>query len=112
MKVTQIYAMTGNMIKTKRQLVEETGWSKRTVETRLAEIEAEQRPGGRYENCNYCVNHDGGLVSVNVLVWVDYLKYRKHLSQKNLRKNLPPYDPCKVAREYGFFQDKEEMMEL
>ena len=112
MKVTRLYAMSGGTIKTKRQLVEDTGWSKRTIEKMFAEIEAEQRPGGRYQNYRYCVNHTGGLVSVNELIWLDFLKYRKHLTQKNLRKNLPPYDPCQVAREYGFFQDKEEMMAL
>lgn len=112
MTVTRIFGLSGNLIKTKTQLMEEHGCTKRSIETRLAEIEAEQRPGGRYEHCIYCVNRDGGLVTVNYMVWLDYIHYRKRLQEKNLRKNLPPYDPYRVAFEYGFYKDKEIAREI
>lgn len=109
MTITRVFRLSGDVIKTKAQLVEETGWTKRSIETRLAEIEEEQHPGGRYEKCTYCVNRDGGFVTVNYLVWMDYIHFRKRLQEKNLRKSVPPYDPYKVAFEYGFYQDKEMM---
>lgn len=110
MTQTRLFAMSGNIIKTRKQIMEELGMSKRTVEERLKEIEAECRPGGRYENCQYCVQRSGGFVRVNWLIWNDYETYRTRLKEKNLRKSVPPYNPYRVAYEFGMYQDKEMVL--
>ena len=43
------------------------------------------------------VIRDGNIVLVNTLVFVDYLKYRKALQEKNARKHVPPFRPEKWA---------------
>lgn len=111
MTASRVYMMSnGPIIRSKEDIMKETGMCKRTVDERLKEIRAEMLPGGRYENLRYAVINEGRFTFVNWLVWVDYETYRVYLKEKNMRKNLPAYDPYKVAYETGMYQDKERMM--
>ena len=107
MKVTRIYNMSGGTYKSRAQIMTELNMGQRSVDGRIAEIQEEIR-NGRYSE--YAVIRDGGFTWVNWLVWIDYETYRKRLLEKNLRKNVPPFNPYKLAYEMGMYQDKEEMM--
>ena len=110
--VTKLFAMSGpNIMKSKTDLMEEWHMSKRTVEERIAEIEKEKFPGGRYENVITAVTAAGKFMMVNYLVWVDYNVHRVELQQKNLRKHLAPFNPYRVAWELGAYADKELALE-
>lgn len=83
----------------KEQLANEFGISKQTVHNRMKEIENEIK-SGRYND--YAVIQDGKLVLVNVLVFIDYLKYRKMLLDKNARKYVPEFKPEKLVQIIGW----------
>lgn len=106
MTITRLFNMSGEAYKSKAQIVSATGMSKRTVEGRIAEIRQEI-DSGRYSE--YAVIRDGGFLWVNWLVWSDYECFRQKLLQKNLRKNVPPFNPYKLAFELGMYLDKEAM---
>lgn len=107
MKITRLFNMSGSTYKSKAQIMNELDMGKRSVDERIAEIMDEIR-SGRYSD--YAVIRDGGFTWVNWLVWIDYETYRKRLKEKNLRKNVPPFNPYKLAYELGMYQDKEVMM--
>ena len=102
MKVTTSKGIAFNTVKTKRiamttaELAIAFGISKQTVASRIKEIE-EEVSNKRYGP--HSVIHDVGYVAVNPLVFADYLTYRSRLRNKNLRKNVPDYDPFETARE-------------
>ena len=102
MQVTTSKGITFNTVKSKRiamttsELAICFGMSKQTVASRIKEIE-EEMTLGRYGP--HSVIHDVGYVAVNPLVFTDYLTYRSRLRNKNLRKNVPEYDPFKTAQE-------------
>lgn len=83
----------------KEQLAQEFGICKSTVYNRLNEIRQEMK-NGRYND--YAVIDDGKLVLVNVLVFIDYLKYRKLLKDKNARKYVPEFQPEKLVQIIGW----------
>ena len=108
----KIYAMSDiKLIRTKKKLQEMYGMSIRTIDKRIAEIRQEMLPGGRYEGLQYVIGGNGKYLQVNYLVWVDHEMMRERLTQKNLRKNLPPYNPVQVARELAVYADKELALE-
>lgn len=108
----KLYAMSGTkIIKTKAQIMEEFGMSARTVDSRLREIRNEMRGGGRYEGYEYAVGGSGKYTLINYLVFVDHEMNREWLAQKNLRKNLSPYNPAKLAHELAIYADKELALE-
>lgn len=110
--VTKLYAMSGlKIIKTKAQIMEEFGMSARTVDSRLTEIRQEMRAGGRYAGYEYTIGGSGKYTLINYLVFVDHEMNRGLLTQKNLRKNLPPYNPAKIAQELAMYADKELALE-
>lgn len=83
----------------KEQIAEEFDISKGTVDNRLKEIEEEVKKG-RYNN--YSVIHDGKLVLINVLVFIDYLTYRRQLRDRNARKYTPEYKPEVLVQSIGW----------
>lgn len=83
----------------KDQLAKEFSISKGTVYNRTQEIEQEIK-NGRYND--YAVIHDGKLVLINVLVFLDYLTYRKMLLNKNARKHVPNFQPEKLIGMIGW----------
>ena len=66
----------------KEQLTKEFQISAGTVRTRLFEIEDEIKTG-RYND--YAIIRDGNIVLINVLVFIDYLTYRRQLLDRNAR---------------------------
>lgn len=71
------------------------GLGKTTVYERVKEIKGEI--GKRYNE--HAVIQDGNIVLVNILVFVDYMTYRRRLRDKNMRKYVPEYDAKLVARQ-------------
>ena len=82
----------------KKDLAEELGLSRTTIYERCKEIEEEQ--WDRYGD--YAVIRDGHITLINVLAFLDYLKYRDSLIDTNTRKFVPAYDPNKVAMQLGW----------
>lgn len=80
-------------------LAEEFGISQGTVRNRMKEIEEEIKTG-RYND--YAVIKDGGIVLVNVLVFIDYIKYRQILLHKNTRKHAPDFHPEELIKIIGW----------
>lgn len=90
--------VSGYPYRTKMAIAEELGISRSTVYERMREIEGEI--GKRYGA--YALIHDGNIVLVNVLVFLDWLKYRRQLMDKNMRKYVPEYSARKVAEAMGW----------
>lgn len=91
-----VIAKSKRIMMTTAQLAESFGISKQTVTSRISEIEEEIKRG-RYGQ--HSVVHDVGYVAANPMVFADYITYRKRLRSKNLRKNVPAYDPFETAME-------------
>lgn len=83
----------------KQQLAKEFKISESTVHNRLRGIEEEIK-SGRYND--YALIRDGKLVLVNVLVFLDYLKYRKMLQDKYARKYTPEFKPELLVKIIGW----------
>lgn len=84
----------------KRELAETLGISKATVQQRVGEMES----CGRYGP--YAILRDGQILQINVLAFVDWLKYRRLWQDKNLKKYVPDFVPQKVAESMGWKIDK------
>ena len=99
--MSQIYVETirGYPYMKKDGIAEEFHISKSTVVNRLREIEQEMEKG-RYGD--FSIIQDGNILLINVLVFIDFLTFRKRLQNKNLRKNVPAYSPEKIMREMGW----------
>lgn len=97
----------GSVYKPKQQIAEELHISKSTVYARMKEIEQEISRG-RYEEGS--IISDGNIVLVNMLVFLDYLNYRKFLREKNARKQVPPFRPEKWVRIQGW-NDRIKVLE-
>ena len=91
----------------KQQLADEFHISKSTVYSRMKEIESEIN-NGRYSN--YAIINDGNIVLVNVLVFIDYLTYRRRLLEKNARKYVPEFNPSEIKKIIGW-EDKVVRMD-
>lgn len=89
--------VTKRMAMTRTELATSFGISTKTVDSRIKEIENEIKEK-RYGP--HSVMRDVGIVLVNPLVFADYLTFRARLKNKNLRKNVPEYDPYTTAREF------------
>lgn len=94
--------VTGYPYRTKTTLAAELGISRSTVYDRMREIEGQI--GKRYGA--YALIHDGNIVLVNVLVFLDWLKYRRQLTDKNMAKYVPAFSPKKVAEQMGWDMTK------
>ena len=86
----------------KQQLADEFHISKSTVYLRMKEIETEIQ-NGRYSD--YAIIDDGNIVLVNVLVFIDYMTYRRRLKEKNARKYVPDFNPTEIKKVIGW-EDK------
>lgn len=69
--------------------------SKGTVRNRVNEILQNVGTGKRYTDA--AVIEDGGIVFINELVWLDWMKYRKQLlsDNPNVKKRVDVFDPKK-----------------
>lgn len=102
MNVTYLATLRAAPYKTLEDLAEELGVTKVTIHTRRKELEQEQERYG-----DFAVIKDSGIVLINYLAFLDFLKYRSRLKEKNLRKHVPPYNPTKVAKEIGWYAKEE-----
>lgn len=102
MEITDVQYIHGSPYRTIARLAKEEGISIGTVRNIVNEIRAEIKKG-RYDE--FAVSDGGGIIRINYLVFNDYWKYRKHLKDKNLRKNVPPYNPAEQARVIGWYAD-------
>ena len=73
----------------KEQLTKEFQISAGTVRTRL------------FDN-DYAIIRDGNIVLINVLVFIDYLTYRRQLLDRNARKYAPAFHPEKLVQMIGW----------
>ena len=55
---------------------------------------------GRYND--YAIIRDGNIVLINVLVFIDYLTYRRQLLDRNARKYAPAFHPEKLVQMIGW----------
>ncbi len=78
------------MYATKADLTRIFGVSPMTVYRRVQEIEKEI--GKRYNKYAIIDN------LISIAVYADYEKYRKHLADKNLRKNVPLFEMSEAER--------------
>ena len=83
----------------KEQLAKEFQISTGTVRTRLFEIE-DQIKNGRYND--YAIIRDGNIVLINVLVFIDYLTYRRQRLDSNARTYTPAFHPEKLVQMIGW----------
>lgn len=99
MKITKVETMHAKpVLMTRHQIADEFGMCLRTVDTRIKELSSYSQRYGEY----MIIKH-GSLVLVNKLALVDFFAYRDRLKDKNLRKNVPPYDPESVAKQLGYY---------
>jgi len=98
-KITKIEKMRSKpIIMNRREIAEEFNISTRTVDNRIKELEQHKDRYG-----DYCILRNGSIVLVNKLALLDFFTYRDRLRDKNLRKNVPPYNPEEVARHFGYY---------
>ena len=84
---------------TMAKIADEFHISTATVSLRLKEIEEEIKKG-RYND--YAVIRDGRIILINMLVFVDYMTYRRQLLDKNASKYVPEFHPEKVVKCLGW----------
>lgn len=101
MKITDLKVMRGSPFKTINDLAKELNVTKVTIRTRKKELENEKERYGEY-----AVIKDGGIVLINYLAFIDYMKYRDRLREKNLRKTVPEFNPKKVAYSLGWYGEE------
>ncbi len=102
MNVVYMTPMRASPYKTLDDLSDELGVSKQTIHARKSELEQEKERYGEY-----AVIRDAGIVLINYLAWIDFLKYRQRLREKNARKHVPPYKPLEVAKALGWYGEEE-----
>lgn len=101
MKITVLECVQGTPFLTRKEALKQLGIKdKRTLESRLNEIRQEVR-NGRYDD--YAIIEDGGITLINYMILIDYMKYRRMLKEKNLRKHVPDYEPQKIAKSIGWY---------
>lgn len=81
-------------------LAERYSICKDTVRDRKKGIEDEIESGRYPDNA---ILEDGKLVLINELVFLDYIKNRKLLKNKNMRKHVKPFNPTEWVPMLGFF---------
>ena len=84
----------------KKDLAKDIGLGSTTIYQRAKEIEEDF--WDRYGD--YAVIHDGNITLINVLAFLDYMKYRTSLRGKHTRKYVPEYNPGRIARELGWIE--------
>ncbi len=94
-----VEAIRGTPYMTKEVLAKEFHMCKSTVSNRMKEIE-QQVKDGRYND--YAVIQDGKIVLINELVFIDYMKYRKMLLDKNAKKYVPKFRPDLIIQTLGW----------
>lgn len=82
-----VEVIKGQPYKRPGQLAEELQLSRKTVLERRKELEDEQERYGFT-----AVIEDEKTILINMYAFLDYMKYRKRLQDRNMRKYVPAYD--------------------
>lgn len=101
MEITIVGHMNISPYATKASICSKMGMSKTSLDRRLKEIRNEVNQG-RYNE--YAIIKDGGIVWINFLVLIDYMKNRQALLDSNAKKYVEPFDASKVAKSIGCYQ--------
>ena len=99
MTISYTESIRGYPYMEKQQLSEEFKMSVQTIKGRVQEIESEIEKG-RYDD--FAIIRDGKLLRINVLVFIDYMTYRRRLLDKNARQYVPEFHPEKMVRSIGW----------
>lgn len=94
-----VESIRGYPYETKERLADEFHCSKGTIRNRVKEIEEEIKKG-RYND--YAIIRDGQILLINVPVFMDFLKWRHMLRDKNARKHAPEYRPELAVQALGW----------
>jgi hypothetical protein len=78
--------------------------SSSTATRRVSELDAYVKKG-RYGP--YAILDGTGVTWINLLVLIDYLKYKKDLDEG---KHVPPYDPYQTAKAIAWGELSQDMM--
>lgn len=101
MKVTVIRSIRIPFISTRAELANDWKLSLATIDARIKELKAHHERYG-----DFAVIDSEGVVRVNQLAFMDYMKYRTRLADKNLKKGVPDYEPVKIAKELGLYEEE------
>lgn len=86
-----------NVMVTKQEAAQRLGLAPRTIQGYMADIEQmKDRYGDKVVTRNWSCS------LVNILALYDYLHYRDMLNEKNVKKNVPPYNPGEWIRTMGW----------
>nr|DAO29554.1 MAG TPA: Redirecting phage packaging protein C packaging protein, DNA Binding [Caudoviricetes sp.] len=94
--VTEVRMLAADPYITKRYIADRYHVSVRTVCNWIAELD-QYVQSGRYSD--YTILDGCGVVYINYLAFIDYLKYRDKLRAK---KTVPPFDPSRIAKYIGW----------
>lgn len=111
MAIAYMESIRGYNYMTMGKLAEEFKYCAPTIRKRVDEIEEEIRKG-RYIPQAIIRGSD---VRVNVYVFIDYMRYRDMLRDKNARKEVPPFTgetARRIADICGYFQHPVTMDEV
>ena len=100
MTITGIRTVRIPFYATRAQIAQDFKISMGTVDSRIKDILSEKERYG-----DFAVIDGDGSVRVNQLAFIDYMKYKKRLDDRNLRKGVPPYDPVQIAKEIGLYEE-------
>lgn len=97
--LSYVEAVRGYPYMRKKEVAEEFKISERTVTNYIKEIEAEIL-SKRYND--YALIQDGKIVLINILVFLDYMKYRTALKNGTTRKHVPQFNPDQLVQIMGW----------
>ncbi|MDD3137571.1 MAG: hypothetical protein PHX08_01180 [Lachnospiraceae bacterium] len=100
-EITEISRTFGRPYMSRHELSKVFNMSANAVDARIAELR-EEIEQGRYSE--FAFIKDGGFVFVNTLAWIDFMKHHERLKEKNLRKNVPVFEPRKIAEQIGWYR--------
>lgn len=89
MGIAYMEQIRGHAYMTRAKLAQEFQCCDRTVDKRIKEIREEIK-SGRYSK--YAILDGDTAPLVNAYVYIDYIKYRKALRNRNTRKYVPPFE--------------------
>lgn len=89
---TVVEVIKGSPYKRPAELAEDLQLSKKTILSRKDELQQEDERYGYT-----AVIEDEKTILINVYAFLDFMKHRARLKDKNMRKYVPPYDPQKWA---------------
>ena len=81
----------------RKDIADDLGMSRSTIYQRCKELEEFQDRYGEF-----AVIHDGNMILINILAFLDFMRYRSSLMGKNTKKYVPPWNPEQIAKQMGW----------